>query len=186
MIRQLAESTDCQHWRPPSVPVLTSRGGSRLRYGGGGRWRVLHAVSFCWGNATGGGRGEGGLCRKSTVLVGRDWIRTGKFFLKIFPWSKMHQWGTLSEQKSVIYFNWCIWLWAGMHFLGDHSRDQDTQQSLNCKLKNKKSIITDYQGVLGEILQTVCKIWFCSLAAMTQSFYGLQILLLFSVFWLVK
>lgn len=33
----------------------------------------------------GGGRGEGGLCRKSTVLVGRDWIRTGKFFLKIFP-----------------------------------------------------------------------------------------------------
>lgn len=45
-----------------------------------------------------------------------------------------------------------------MHFLGDHLRDQDTQQSLNCKLKNKKSIITDYQGVLGEILQTVCKI----------------------------
>lgn len=142
MIRQLAESTDCQHWRPPSVPVLTSRGGSRLRYGGGGRWRVLHAVSFCWGNATGRGRREGGLCRKSTVLVGRDWIRTGKFFLKIFPWSKMHQWGTLSEQKSVIYCNWCIWLWAGMHFLGDHLRDQDTQQSLNCKLKNKKSIIT--------------------------------------------
>lgn len=31
---------------------------------------------------------------------------------------------------------------AGMHFLGDHLRDQDTQQSLNCKLKNKKSIIT--------------------------------------------
>lgn len=93
-------------------------------------------------------------------------------------------------QKIVIYFNWCIWLWAGTHELGDHSRDQDTQQSLNCKLKNKKSIITvpgcSWLETANSLQNMIIFIGGIYNTAMTQSFYGLQILLLLSVFWLVK
>lgn len=73
-----------------------------------------------------------------------------------------------------------------MLVLGDHLRDQDTQQSLNCKLKNKKSIITvqgcSWWETANSLQNMIIFIGRIYNTAMTQSFYGLQILLLFSVF----
>lgn len=132
----------------------------------------------------GGKGGRGTLSKvKSLGREGLHWSELVKlFFFKIYPWNKM--------QEIVIYFNWCIWLWAGTHELGDHSRDQDTQQSLNCKLKNKKSIITvpgcSWLETANSLQNMIIFIGGIYNTAMTQSFYGLQILLLLSVFWLVK